>query len=270
MSDKSLLRPLRSPLGIRQIFFFRKIASEIYPYRNRRRGWILPLVVGAMVFFGMELMFREGNRSRRGGRPWNEGEILILLNLMWPIAEGLLFVFGSFAAAPATRWKKTHRMEELSLTALRPLEIGQIVLAPGIRTLDLMLALMVGAFMLSIAHWQSEHLWLIFPISIIAFNAALTARMSGWAQMTFSLSWGKNKSFFAFAYLFIVFAINAIPFGFVFGISQAAIYDKTSDPYAFLNALIPMSLAFAALKYFYAAGYAAHLETAIMPNMEHS
>jgi hypothetical protein len=256
------------PLRLKQVFFFRESAAELYPLRTRRRDLLLLPVAGVIVFSCVEMMLRD--HSRTYARPWNADEIMVLLNLIWPAAEFVFFFFGSFAAAPAERWRQSHRLEELALTPLRPVSIGQILLAPGIRNVDMMLAVSAGAFMLSAAAWQTIHVWIVIPLSLIAFNAALTARMSAWAQISFSLGLGKRRALFAVAVFFAVFAVSTIPVWFVFGLIQAAIYDKTASAAAFVVALIPASLALAALKFLYTRAYAAHLETAVMPYMEHS
>ncbi len=259
------------------IFFLGKREPALSIPPLRLRGLLLLFVVGAFAYYFTAIATMEINPTALGYglQRWRADESIAAFTIVWVFAEPILFVLGALLAGmQASLWRRTRRMEEVALTLLSPVTIAQIMLRPCFHAVSRFLSAIVIGVTLALFFWAYAKdfpglLWALFPFSFIVFNVSLTAKMAAWAQLTFSLSFGKNKTHWAMFSMFTTYMLTTIPFYFVFGIALSLTSQKTMMMNLGIMA-IPLTAALFVLKYLFASSCADRLETAVFPFIEHS
>lgn len=172
------LQPLRGPLGWRELFFLRG-SAPILAFVRMRRVWVGALIVIAGLTWLAYALRRE---------PDARDAFLIGEIFAWLWLEATCFLYGLRLGWCASRMQRQRRIAELALTGLRPIEIGQWILARGIWPAMRLFIVVVFAICVIQLVAFGEYAYFLLGYVAIAINTVLTLYMMHWMQLTLFLS----------------------------------------------------------------------------------
>lgn len=258
------LQPLRGPLGFSELFFTRR-SSPLLAFIRPRRFWVWALIALGFVTWMAYLISLE--RDPR--------DVLLMGEfVVWLGLEAACFIYGLRLNWCASRRQRQRRVAELALTGMRPLEIGQWILARSLWPPMQFFLVVSAAICLIHMIAFSEYPYFLLGYAAIVANTLLTLYMMQWMQLTLSISaasWTqalRRQLMFLVVYLFAG-AIFAVVYTSVFVMSGEIFRTVRGYEYMLCNLMIyPMLVPFWLMKYRFARAFAERLERAVFHRIE--
>jgi hypothetical protein len=268
MTDAPRIQPLQGALGPRELLFTRRSSPMVAMLRRGIWGHVIALI-GALVLGGvMWFTFRETSVNDAGPMLW------FFATFTWVLSEAVTGAIGSrIAASEVRRWQRLQRLSEISLTLLRPITIGQLIIARSVRPVIAFIALTYLAFFVCLMRHHAEQATALIPYGFIAANAIVMVYLAAWAQLTVALGTKSNiQSFVAMSNLAAVYTLCMAPF--VLALILLAMVDitllrHTSDdvPPILIWSVPVLGSLLIALKLLFARAFAARFEQVVFPLM---
>lgn len=258
------LQPLRGPLGWRELFFTRG-SSPILAFVRPRRVWIFALIIIAfLTWLACQL---RGDPDTRDG-------LLIIQILAWLGLEGACFIYGLWLGWLASPAQRRRRIAELALTNLRPIEVGQWILARGIWSAIWLFGGVVAAICVIQLAAFHEYSYFLLGYLAIAVNTVLTLYMTQWMQLTLFLSaksWiqaFRRQLMFLFVYNIVIAFLVGVYIVVLIAIDEMFV-SSSRGQYLLTNvAIYPVLIPFWLIKYRFARAFAERLERAVFHRIE--
>ncbi len=268
MSTETPIQPLRGPLGVKEILFTRWTSPLVARIPRRIRGIIFALVVSAAVGFVLWPIFRSMHRGDLEVVLWFFTLVGLIFSELFLVA-----VVPIAVAAEVKRWRTQRRLAEIFITLLRPVTIGQLIIAGPIRTFLLVLLLTFGAAAFCLRWHHPGSLVMLLPWALVALNGAVAIYTFAWAQLAISLHLGRGiRSFMAMTNFTHVYTLTNLPVVLASVIYFAVMLGLTEDfdgfPQTLCFAIAPFgTAALIAIKLLHARAFAARLEQAVFPQL---
>lgn len=262
------IRPLRGPLGWRDLFFTREASPLLAYAKTGIKSMVGEVVVIAALLLLVVWFYAEIHHWARGLE-----ELFYVLSLAaWIVFEIICVASGLRLHWLAAASERRRRISDLTLTQTRPTEICQWLIARRVWTMTLLIILIFGATMLLHLLVLRRHLYFIPLIGVIGANTVVTLYMSTWAQtalfisaptkitairrqFVFYMIYALLVSVFVVAYVAVVVAIASIRHG-----------DLKDYILAWL--VLPFAAPFWWMKYKIARAWAERIERVIFYQME--
>lgn len=262
-------QPLRGPLGHREVLFITRRSSPMLGLLPRG-FWDIALPVLGALGIGALLWWVLSRIS------WHDVEGILwgfALPGWWLTEAGLGAAGARLAGSELRRWQRLRRLPEITLTLLRPVTIGQIMLARPLRGVILFLAATYLAFFAALLRHHLAQVGALVLYGLIAVHGLFTLHIGAWAQLAIALGTRTGlRAFVAMSNLagvhmlllfpFVLFVVQGTIFGGVF------FTDMRDFPFTvFLVVVSIASVPLLAVKFLLARAFAARLEQVVFPQL---
>lgn len=260
-----LPRPLRGPIGLKQLFCFD------HPPLIRQITRRFKILLIGFIFAGVSF---ETTRWLYGAtHNQAEAELFVTLLASYATSELIGFVAGFSCFIAIRRWILTHRLPEIYLTELRPFVIAQIILGQLIRIGPMVIASAFVVFSFWVIVHQPEHAHVLLRYAFIAVNFHLTLVTGIWIMAPLALA-SKAEGLLAgwrflsatIPLMMIVFLIGALSVLF-FGLGSSGMRSPQVEFFALLVIAMFFLLQWP-IKLLYARAFAAKIEQTVFPQLE--
>lgn len=268
------LMPLRGPLGFKQIYFDRG-SSPMLKYlkmktlAGTKNAWLgIPLIVYIVAAFYVIGHFATVPIYRYAFlwvmAIWVVGDL-------WPLVAGL-----AICAKNLHSWRRSGMLMDLSLSGLRPIEIGQFLIWPFIWQIHAAALILFLTLVISWASFMPSALPLIFPLGIGMVNALSGSYLSAWTQLAIFLGSKSFPEYLKLHFNFIcIYAFCLLPAYIMIFVAYMLIFHGAVGEHAgpevlaiSLMLLLPLWLYTWIVQYLFARAWASRVECAIFHRIE--
>ena len=266
-------QPLKGPIGLGTLLFTGAVNRDIFRVKHQWLGLAFA-VIGALGLGGF-LWWAFGDGLGR-----REDDFWVLSLLGWLGGEALSWIWAAKVAwVETTRWRRQEGLAELSLTLLRPVRIGQLVLVDGMLPFCVFCALLFGCVSAGMLHQyllgalRFERLIFIFPFLLIGLNGVLTFYACSWVALALTLGLNVGHALWAYLVFLITLVLCSapVPVGFITVAFVLGDFLRLGDR-VFMQITIGLLPFFAlglwGIKLLFARAFAAKIEQTIIPQLD--
>jgi hypothetical protein len=265
-------QPLKGPIDLGALLFVGAVNRDIFRVKHQWLGLAFA-VIGALGLGGfLWWAFGEGLGRR-------EDDFWVLSLLGWLGGEALSWIWAAKVAwVETSRWRQQGGLAELSLTLLRPLRIGQLVLVDGMLPFCVFCALLFGVVSAGMLHQyllgvlRFERLYFIIPFLLIGLNGVITFYACSWAALALTLGLHFGHALWAYLVFLITLLLCCAPVLVAFICTVFVMGDFLqigNQAFIMIIGLQPFfALGLWGVKLLFARAFAAKIEQTIVPQLD--